>query len=69
MKYCPNCGREDIYLQSYVVSNKNVKYAGCYDCWWFGDKTQLMNEIQKIKFDRKHKLIKINYENKKWVCK
>ena len=69
MEYCPNCGEKDVYLQSHVVENKKLKYAGCYDCWWFGDKAQLMNEIQKTKFDRKHKLIKIEYENKNRFCK
>ena len=68
MKYCPICGEKDVYVH-YDPFKSGKKVAGCYDCWWFGDKTQLMNEIQKIKFDRKHKLIKINYENKKWVCK
>jgi len=63
------CGRNDVYLQSYVVANKNLKYAGCYDCWWLGEKVELLDERQKIKFDRKHKLIKIEYENKNRLCK
>ena len=69
MKYCPNCGEKDIYIDyDPFKSGKKEKVVGCYDCWWLGDKTQLMNKTQKTKFDRKHKLMKI-YENKKWICK
>jgi len=72
MNYRPICGEKDVYVHfryDAFGTGKKAKVAGCYDCWWFGEKSQLMNERQKIVFDRKHKLIKIGYENKKWLCK
>ena len=51
VKFCPSCGKIDVYLQTF----KYYQMAGCFDCWWFGEKVELMNEREKIKFDRKHK--------------